>query len=439
MNFNKFFELAKKEGLEASEIRYSQTTSLSISLFHQEINNYSVSDSSTLSARGIINGKFGSCYTEKIESSSFDFLVNGIKNTAKLVDNDDEAIIYQGGDKYKKRNLFNKNLENWDVKDILTKLHELEDKLKAADEKVSEVEVSFSKEEGTSILANSYGVNLKQRSNIAYVVGEVVMKQGDDIKTGFDLQILSDPSDFDVDRIVKKVIEKTNAKFGAETIESKTYKAILSQKCVATLIGALCESLSSENVQKHSSFFEGKLGQKVLSSKLTVQELPYTKNIFYSYFDDEGVPTQNKTLINKGVIETFFYNLLTAKKDGVKSTGNGRVRGSKTTIAYSSIHVKPGRASFDELVEKVHDGVYITDLQGLHAGLNSNSGDFSLQAEGFAIKDGKISKPLTLITVSSNLFKLFSEIIAVGSDKELQYTSTSAPSIAFKHLKVSAS
>ena len=200
----------------------------------------------------------------------------------------------------------------------------------------------------------------------------------------------------------------------------------------------MLSNVSSESIQKHSSLFEGKLNTQVASKKLTVYEKPLAKNFFFSAFDGEGVATQNKTVIENGVLKTYFYNLNNAKKDGVQSTGNGSKSGNKVGIKFSNIFVKPGRTSFEGLVEKVHDGVFITDITGLHAGLNATSGDFSLQAEGFHIKDGKIDKPLTLITVSGNLFKLFNDIIAVGNDAKLLVSATTTPSIAFKNLKISA-
>ena len=165
---------------------------------------------------------------------------------------------------------------------------------------------------------------------------------------------------------------------------------------------------------------------------------PYLRNFFYSYFDDEGFPTQDKVIFDKGVLKTFFYNLVTAKKDGVESTGNASRSGNKVGISFSNIVVKPGRSPLEQLFKNIKNGVYVTDITGLHAGLDSTSGDFSLQAEGFHVKDGKKDTPLTLFTVSGNLFELFNNIIAIGNDSKLMLSSITTPSIAFKNLKISA-
>ena len=89
-------------------------------------------------------------------------------------------------------------------------------------------------------------------------------------------------------------------------------------------------------------------------------------------------------------------------------------------------------------MSSIKEGVYITDLEGLHAGMNARSGNFSLQSQGFMIRDGKLAEPLSLITVSGNLVEMFNSIKDVGSNsKFLLGSKASCPSISFKKLFVS--
>ena len=99
--------------------------------------------------------------------------------------------------------------------------------------------------------------------------------------------------------------------------------------------------------------------------------------------------------------------------------------------------MKPGRKSEEEIFSKIKEGVYITDLQGLHAGMNQRSGNFSLQSAGFMIRDGKLAEPLALITVADNLFSLFNNIKDVANNSKLIIqTATTCPSIYFKKISV---
>lgn len=438
MNSKKFIKLASESGLEASEIVITKNTNFSFSLFHSEIDSYSVSTSSKILARGIFNGKIGSATTEKDDATTSSFLINTIKTAASLNEKEEKPIIFEGSKKYHKKNVYSKALEEWKAEDKIELLHKLEDKLKSLDSRVSEVQVEYIENSSEENFSNSYGLNLKNKGNYFYIYGSVVVKEGDEIKSGGDIFLDSDPSKFDLDKFATKIVNEAISLLHGTPIKNKKYKAVLSPDVVSSLLNALLSSCSAEAVQKHSSLLEGKLNTKVLSKKITIDEKPLTKNCFFTYFDDEGVACENKRVFDKGVLKTYFYNLETAAKDGVESTGNASRSGSKMGISFSNIVLKPGKLSQEELFAKIKNGVYITDINGLHAGLNPESGDFSLQSEGYHVVDGKKAGPLTLITIAGNLFKVFNDVIAVGNDHKLTLSSNDVPSLAVKNIAVNS-
>ena len=114
-----------------------------------------------------------------------------------------------------------------------------------------------------------------------------------------------------------------------------------------------------------------------------------------SNFDGEGVATKKRTIISNGTLETLLHNRKTAKKEGVETTGHARKSSYKSTftVAPMNMYIAPGEKSKEELIASVEDGVLITGLSGLHSGTNTVSGDFSVAATGFHIKDGKIASP----------------------------------------------
>ena len=99
--------------------------------------------------------------------------------------------------------------------------------------------------------------------------------------------------------------------------------------------------------------------------------------------------------------------------------------------------MRPGKKSQEELFKDVNNGVYITDVSGLHAGLNPRSGNFSLQSTGYLIENGKRGRGLDIITVSGNLVDLFNSIEEVGSDSKLFSSATECPSVVIKKIAVS--
>ena len=344
-------------------------------------------------------------------------------------------FIYKGDAKYKKINTYNKELFDIPAEKKIEKLYELEKLIKAGD-KITEVEsVSYSESRSTNTLLNSHGLKLSQRNNYFFIYGGAVAKEGEQVKTGYDFLFSNNFNDIDVKALADKIIKETTAQLGGEPCESGNYPVVLDNSCVASLLSAYLSSADAEEVQKHTSLFEGKLNTKVASSKITIEDRPLQRSLFGRGFDDEGVATYNKAIIKRGVLETYLYNLTSAAKDGVKSTGNG-FGGSKIGVSPVFIYMKPGKKSLEELFVEVNNGVYITDMQGLHAGLDPQTGNFSLQSTGFLIKGGKKDRPLDIITVSGNLMKLFKDIKTLGGDSKTFISAVSCPSVIVKKLAI---
>lgn len=435
MKYDYFFELAKQKGIKECELKISESYSLSFSLFHSEMDDYQVNNGYSIIARGLVNGKFGAATCDVWNKEKAEYLVNEIIKNASVIEDEDPMFIYKGDAKYKKINTYNKELFDIPAEKKIEKLYELEKLIKAGD-KITEVEsVSYSESRSTNTLLNSHGLKLSQRNNYFFIYGGAVAKEGEQVKTGYDFLFSNNFNDIDVKALADKIIRETTAQLGGEPCASGNYPVVLDNSCVASLLNAYLSSADAEEVQKHTSLFEGKLNTKVASSKITIEDRPLQRSLFGRGFDDEGVATYNKAIIRRGVLETYLYNLTTAAKDGVKSTGNG-FGGSKIGVSPVFIYMKPGKKSLEELFAEVNNGFYITDMQGLHAGLDPQTGNFSLQSTGFLIKDGKKDRPLDIITVSGNLMKLFKDIKTLGSDSKTFISAVSCPSVIVKKLAI---
>ena len=436
--YDKFFALAKEAGLEEVELFISESHSLNISLFHGEVDEYKDNNGYSILARGILNGKCGSASADVWNKDKAQWLVNEIVANAKVIENDDPIFIFKGSEKYHKVNTFNKSLEEVTIDEKMDKLHALEKALKGIDKRVVEVagtEYSQSTEKVT--LMNSNGLNLVQRSNYFTFIAQCVAKEGEQTKSGYDFFLDNDFSKFNPEEFAKKIVKITVDQLGGEPCETNKYKAVLHPDVVTSLMKAYIGHADAEEVQKHSSLFIDKIGQKIASNKVTIEDKPLQKNVFARWFDDEGVATYNKPIIKNGVLQTYLFNLTTAAKAGVESTGNGYGGGSKKGISSTFLSLKPGKKSQEELFQEVGNGVFITDVSGLHAGLNPQSGNFSLQSTGFMIENGKKGKPLDLITVSGNLLEVFKDVLEVGNDVTVSPAGVSAESVLIKKLAVS--
>jgi PmbA protein len=438
MKYDKFFELAKQAGLQDAELYVGETYSLSFSLFHSEVDNYSSNKSMVILARGILNGKFGTATCDSWSAQKAKYLVDEIVANAKVIENDDPAFIFEGSKKYKKVNTFNKELENISVDEKMKKLFDFENLIKNGDPRIIEVAaVGYEEEASSTTIMNSKGLKLTQKSNYFVYYAEAVAKENDQTKSGFDLYLGNNFAEFKPEELAKEAVRKTVSQLGGEACESATYKAVLAPSVVKDFLNFYIGNADAEEVQKRSSLFIGKLGQKIASKKITIEDKPLQRNVFARWFDDEGVATYNKPIIKNGVLQTYLYNLTTAAKEGVETTGNASRGGSKMGISPFFVALKPGKKSQEELFQDIQDGVYITSVTGLHAGLNPQSGNFSLQSSGFLVKNGKIDRPLDVITVSGNLVEIFKDVQEVGNDVKVFPSAVACSSLQIKKIVVS--
>ena len=439
MKYDKFFELAKAAGIEEAEISVSSSYSLSFSLFHGEIDSYNTSNSSSYLMRGIYKGKLGSIGSDVYSNKLAQYFVNQIVNNASVIENDDPVFIFKGSEKYRKINTFNKQLSTISVEKKIEIAKDIEKKIKEGDPRIVEVEtVAYDEGSSLNIIMNSHGLKLMQKNNYFAFYGGAVAKENGQTKTGGEIFFDNDFSKFNADELVNAIIKDTVDQLGGYPCDTATYKAVLDPQVVKSLVSAYVGSAIAEDVQKNSSLFVGKLGQKVASKKVTIEDLPLARTMFARSFDDEGVATYNKPIIKNGILQTYLYNLTTAAKDGVQTTANGAVAGgSKIYTTPWFLKVKPGKKTQEQLFEEIGNGVYITSVQGLHAGLNPRSGNFSLQSTGYLIENGKKTHGLDIITVSGNLVDLFNSITEVGSDSKLFSAGIECPSVIVKKIAIS--
>ena len=280
INYNQFFKLAKDKGIEESELKYTSNSSFECSIFSHEIDSYSASSTSSLTARGIYNNVMGFSSTNDINKDSFDYLINSIIESSKYIEKNDDTIIFKGSKKYKKVHTFNKDLENISKDEKIKKLFDIENKLYEFDSRIQNVIVGYSENSKESQIANSYGLKLKSKTNYYQIYAQVTAKDNDQVISEGDIFIDNDFSKFDIDVWCNELASKAIKKLNPIQVKSGKYKVLLNQDTVATLINKLLTSTSSEEIQKGSSILINKLNQQIASKKLTVYEKPLEKNIF---------------------------------------------------------------------------------------------------------------------------------------------------------------
>jgi PmbA protein len=172
-------------------------------------------------------------------------------------------------------------------------------------------------------------------------------------------------------------------------------------------------------VQKKKSIFTGRLGESVASEKTTIIDDGRLKGgLASAALDGEGVPTGAKEIIAGGRLTQLLYDSYTAHKGGAKPTGNAERSSysSRPMIAPTNFYLRPGNTSRNKLIGSVGNGLYITEVSGLHASVDPITGDFSIPCKGLMIEYGELSRPISNITISGNMFDFLRRIDGIAND-----------------------
>lgn len=444
MDFNLFkeelFKEAKNSGFEECEIYYADSENLSLNIYEGEVEKYKLTNAFGLSFRGKINGKMGYSYTEILDEDAIKTLIKNAIGAALAIENEDVQFIYEGDKEYKEINAYKKELDNVKPDELISLALEMEKECKKQCDKVVNFQgcgIGYGK--STYGIINSKGLNLKNERNslTAYVVP--IVEDNNQKYDGMGYVLAKTVQDIKPMDLAKQGLEEAIAKIGAKSIPSGKYKIIVNNEAMVSLLGTFSGIFNAEQAQKGLSLLKGKEGEVIASDIFTLIDDPHLEDgLGTTSFDDEGVATYTKEIVTNGKLKTLLYNLKTAHKAGVKSTGNGFKGSYASTVGVSetNFYIKPGQKSFEELCLEVNDGLIITEFAGLHSGASSVTGDFSLAAKGFMIENGKKSFPVEQITVAGNFFTLLKDIEEVGSDLKFPMSSIGCPSIVVKELSV---
>ncbi|MBS4196994.1 TldD/PmbA family protein [Lederbergia citri] len=444
MKIEKFQEMLLGNGLahgfEDMEIYYEKSKRFACDVYKGELDHYETAEDGGLSFRGIFNGKMGYAYTEKFDHESISFLLESAKANAEIIEEEEQDDIFEGSDEYEERNFYSESLDEVSIPDKIDLLKKVERKIFDYDPRIASLNycklIDQSKER---LLANSKGLVLHDRMNFLGVVLSVVVKQGDETKSGFTVKITKGFSKLNVDEIAKEAAEEALSYLGEQSIPSKKYPIILRKEAAANLLDTFTTVFSAEVAQKGRSLLKDKVGEKIAAETLTIVDDPFYEEGFASrIFDGEGVASKLCTVVENGTLNTLLHNRKTAKKAGVETTGHAYKSSYKGTlvIAPSNFYIKPGEKSYDELIESQKEAVIVTKLSGLHSGADTVSGDFSVAANGFYVKDGKVETPVKQMTIAGNLFELLKDIQEIGSDLYVSSSGIGSPSLLLKELSV---
>lgn len=442
-NLKNYRETLKNlSGANAAEVYFSRSTSFKVGLRDGEIDTYDVSKSAGLSLRAE-NGRIGYAYTEYPDDDPQRLLALAIANAAS-VESKDEQMLYKGADGYSEEVGIDPRLLAATAKQKIDMAYQLE-RLALSDKRIQKLKhcvVATGSSENE--LFNSLGLNVADSSGYAIAYCSPVGEKDGVVKNGFAFRAEQALEDIDLEGLAKEAIEDTICQFDASPVPSGKYSAVLKNSAAADLLGAFSSMFSAEAAQKGLSLLAGKEGETIAAACVSLKDEPlHPLSLNRSRFDAEGVPSQSTTLVENGVFKTLLYNLKTAKKAGINTTGNaGKATvASPIDVSPSNLFIVPGTKTQEQLLARMGSGLFIAEFSGLHAGTNAVSGQFSLLCRGGLVENGKIVRSVEQITFSGEFIGLLKAVVDVGSDLRFDLPGTKgcmgAPALLVEGVQIS--
>lgn len=297
---------------------------------------------------------------------------------------------------------------------------EIERAALGADPRVAGVEQAVYADSSERVaIASSAGVEGEYSSSSCYGYVQVLAEGENGRETGLGFDLGRGPTALGPAAIGREGAERALAMIGAEKPASRSCPVVLDPTVAASFIGLVGRGLSAGAVQRGRSPFAGRVGDEVAGEALTLHDDGLDPEGFASSpIDAEGVPRRRTALVEGKALRTYLYDTYTARRGDAASTGNASRAGyrSQPSVSTSNLIVSPGSLSFRELLSEAGDGVLVTDVAGLHSGVNPVSGVFSVGASGRAIRGGELAEPLREFTIASDLVSMLRAVRAVGAD-----------------------
>lgn len=423
---------AKQFGAEEYELTITDRENTGVEALKKEVSSVSYSRSGSMVVRCVVGGKSGYAISELVTPEAAAEIVETACDNAGIVDDADQVGLFPGSEHYEVSRDQSIELPDTDaLKDRALRLQEL---AYAASDKIIDGTQSFVS--GMNIrqdVMNSAGLQLHYETGLVYQGLMAAVKDGEEAADEF---CLTDIAKKTVQETVDKAVTGALSKLGADTVPSGKYNIIMDAPTVCSLLQTYASVFSARSAYLKTTLLAGREGELIASEHVTLIDDPfYPEKFGHCPFDGEGVAVYAKKVIENGRLNTLLYNRMYAKLLDKETTGNAS---SATGVEPKGLYFAPGEPTNEELLKRLGDGLYLTSLQGLHAGANVQSGDFSLQADGFLVKAGVKVSPIKNFTVADNFYQLLKKVDALSCEVKFGVGSDfGSPEILFTDVAVS--
>ncbi|MFA6128549.1 MAG: TldD/PmbA family protein [Bacteroidales bacterium] len=428
---------AKEFGAGAAEVYLETGRNLSIQVQDGEVETIQEASSAGVGFRVIVDGKMGFSHCNDLSNKALEDTLQRAIDFAKLTTPDENNVLPADEGYTQVADLYDPELVKIPMDQKIKMAIDLE-KLAMKDPRITKSSgAGYQEGEGAVYIANSNGFSKNYQSTGCSIGVSVVAEKEEQKNTGDESCSRRYFADLkSLEEIASTAAKKAWELLDPVMIPTQRAAVIFDPDVARSLIGGVLGALNGERVSQGASFLKDYLNKSFASPLLTiVDDGTRAKGLGSAPFDGEGVPTQKRVLVEKGVVKGFIYNTIVARRAGTSSTGNA-ARGGFTSlpgIGTHNLYIEAGTNTPAEIISATDKGLLLKEVTGY--GIDPVTGNFSGGATGFWIEKGKIMHPVQGVTIAGNAFEILNNIDMMGNDLDLN-RGMAAPTFRVKEMQI---
>lgn len=410
-----------KKGADAAEVYLETGRNLSIEVRNAEIETIQEASGAGAGIRVFVKGRMAFSSSNDLGEKALDDAVARAVDYARIATADAANALPEDKAMTTVEGLYDPSIAGMTM-EVKIELAKKVEKLALGDSRVTKSDgARYGEGEREIILANSHGLIKSAKSSSCSFGVSVVAEKGEQKSSGGE----SCGRRFFADLKPAEEIAAVAARRAIEMLDPRPVKTqraavIFDADAAYAVLGGILGAVNGESVLQGASYLGKRLGQKIAADLVTlIDDGTYPKGPASEPFDGEGVPTEKRLIVDKGILAGFMYNTIVAKRAGARSTGNASRNGFTALpgIGAHNFYMVAGAAKREDVIKATPRGLLLTEVTGY--GINPVNGNFSGGAEGFWIEDGKIAFPVKGLTIAATADEMLAGIDIVADDLDI--------------------
>ncbi len=424
-------EQALENGAQQARVSISAHNSSQIEVREEKIDKLQEANRNSMNINLFVDKKYSSISTNRLNNKEElgRFIKEAIAGARYLSEDEfrtlpDPDLYYKGNGKELKT--IDQGFNSMDAQQKIDHAFAIEKEILGTDERIISVSSFYNDSKSGSVMVASNGFEGDKENSYYSLNATVSVKNGDKRPRGSWGESSIFHNDLVTDGIGKMALKRALDKLGQEKIESGKMTMIVENRLARrNMFEPLITSLNGSSIQQKNSFLIDMKGEKIGSDLMTIVDDPFIVSGRGSrLFDSEGLATSKRSVIEKGILKSYFIDTYYGKKLEMEPTS-----GSSTNLVF-----QPGEKSLEEIVASTGKGIFVTGFNGGNS--NGSTGDFSYGIEGFLVENGKLTQAIAEMNITGNFKQVWNNLVAVGNDV---YTASSwlVPTLVFDNIDFS--